>query len=163
MTSPTGDTSELVSALQAYVDACSGPGITLYEGHPAVLMAKAKLALTTLERELEDARAANRRFHRRLQFAERFRTSRQGLRKALWHFSIKWLHRAEERQRALTASQAEVEKLRNVLKPFAEWPGYRPNAIDSTAVWTVTVHSKEKSGLVMSDFRRARTALHPHR
>jgi len=32
--------TELVSELQAYVDACSGPGITLYDGHPAVLIAK---------------------------------------------------------------------------------------------------------------------------
>ena len=31
----------LVERLQAYIDACSGPGITLYEGHPAVLMREA--------------------------------------------------------------------------------------------------------------------------
>lgn len=59
----------------------------------------------------------------------------------------------------LIAAEARVAQLETALKPFAEWPGYRPNAMDSTAVWTVTIHSKEKSGLTMSDFRRARTAL----
>lgn len=50
--------TELVSELQAYVDACSGPGITLYDGHPAVLIAKARDAITALERELDEARLA---------------------------------------------------------------------------------------------------------
>lgn len=48
--------TELVSELQAYVDACSG--ITLYDGHPAVLIAKARDAITTLERELDEAQLA---------------------------------------------------------------------------------------------------------
>lgn len=91
MTSPTGDTSELASALQAYVAACSGPGITLYEGHPAVLMAKAKLALTTLERELEEARAG----------------------RAIW--LREYSNARKDRDSLFTASQAEVEKLREAM------------------------------------------------
>jgi hypothetical protein len=56
MTQSSTDSS-LVASLQSYIDACSGPSITLYEGHPAVLMGRARDAISTLERELEEARA----------------------------------------------------------------------------------------------------------
>lgn len=84
--------TELVSELQAYVDACSGPGITLYDGHPAVLIAKARDAITTLERELDEAQLAA--------------SVIEGI--------------CNEMDLELTASQAQVERLKAALKPFGQ-------------------------------------------
>lgn len=82
--------TELVSELQAYVDACSG--ITLYDGHPAVLIAKARDAITTLERELDEAQLAA--------------SVIEGI--------------CNEMDLELTASQAQVERLKAALKPFGQ-------------------------------------------
>lgn len=48
---------KLSARLQAYIDACSGPGITLYEGHPAVLMREAADAISCLVVERDEANA----------------------------------------------------------------------------------------------------------
>lgn len=69
------------------------------------------------------------------------------------------INAAAELASALASQAAEIERLREALKPFAEWPGYRPNASPYATVWTVTVHSKEQAGLTMRDFGRARAVL----
>lgn len=40
--------TELVAKIDAFLEACSGPGITLYEGHPAVLLSEARAEITAL-------------------------------------------------------------------------------------------------------------------
>lgn len=124
--------AELVSELQAYVDACSGPGITLYDGHPAVLIAKARDAITTLERERDEAHKIARDltkalvgltpggseyFVRSKLLDDYFADTERCV--AVVRDRYDSGHRAKiervDLQRDLTASQAQVERLKDAL------------------------------------------------
>jgi polyhydroxyalkanoate synthesis regulator phasin len=118
-------------------------------------------AITTLERELEEARATNRDLHRRVQFAERFRYTKREIRKSMWHFIIKWMQRAEERQRALTASQAEVERLKEALTKLVQKLDIVHADSRYEGVWTIAyLHGQSYTGPTYTDeLAAARAAL----
>lgn len=66
----TPDEAKLVERLQGFVDACSGHDITLYEGHPAVLVDEAASALIRIaegREALEVERDAGRAVYLTLQ------------------------------------------------------------------------------------------------
>ena len=106
--------TELVEKIDAFIEACSGPGITLYEGHPAVLLTKAKDELTALtaklERESGDLRYAKQALDRETARALKFgkRITALTAKVALLTEALEWYgERARRARRALSEPDKE--------------------------------------------------------
>ncbi len=63
MSALTPDEAKLVERLRGFVDACSGHDITLYEGHPAVLVGEAIATIISAAEERERAELDRDKFH----------------------------------------------------------------------------------------------------
>lgn len=101
-----------------------GAARAIYAAAPSVAADKAEIARLTAERD--SARETNREFHRRVQFAERFRRSRKDLNKLFWILIQRHINseiaatlRAQTAESQIVALKAERDGLVSALKPFA--------------------------------------------
>lgn len=139
------DTAELVAQYRAYIAACSGPGTTLYDGHPAVLMSKGVDRLAALERERDEARALNNKYAWERDKAREERDAAERRSEAFW-------------KPQLTAFQAEVERLKEALKFYRD--EFKPKiGKPIPGASSITFHPSE--ALLEDCGNRAMAALQP--